>query len=64
MFEGDPDALTAPETEQVGEVDEVLKNWKEIPALKLLNLMYDLTPSEFIAMVITEVGMVKFLWIQ
>jgi translation initiation factor 2B subunit (eIF-2B alpha/beta/delta family) len=35
-----------------------LKSWKDIPSLKLLNLVYDLTPTEFITMVITEVGMV------
>lgn len=35
-----------------------MKDWKNIPNLKLLNLFYDLTPTEFIDMVITEVGMV------
>eukprot|EP01113_Clastostelium_recurvatum_P012267 TRINITY_DN1635_c0_g1_i1.p1 TRINITY_DN1635_c0_g1~~TRINITY_DN1635_c0_g1_i1.p1 ORF type:complete len:676 (-),score=142.98 TRINITY_DN1635_c0_g1_i1:27-2054(-) len=45
---GDPDALQG----------EALKDWQQQPALKLLNLMYDLTPMEYIAMVITEVGMI------
>jgi len=55
---GDPDALLNTDEEQNNEVVEALKTWKDIPSLKLLNLMYDLTSSEFIAMVITEIGMV------
>ncbi|KAF2070355.1 hypothetical protein CYY_008326 [Polysphondylium violaceum] len=35
-----------------------LSNWESIEPLKLLNLMYDLTPIEFIDMVISEYGMV------
>jgi len=34
----------------------VLSNWRQIPSLKLLNLMYDLTPSEFVSGIITEMG--------
>ena len=33
-----------------------LNNWKDIPNLQLLNLMYDLTPAEYISVVITEYG--------
>ena len=33
-----------------------LSKWREIPNLQLLNLMYDLTPPEYITMVITEYG--------
>ena len=33
-----------------------LHRWREVPNLQLLNLMYDLTPAEFINMVITEYG--------
>ncbi|KAG8530442.1 uncharacterized protein KY384_004944 [Bacidia gigantensis] len=33
-----------------------LENWRDVPNLQLLNLMYDLTPAEFIDMVITEYG--------
>jgi translation initiation factor eIF-2B subunit delta len=51
---GDPDELVLKE----GEKGAALKGWKELPALKLLNLVYDLTPNQFIVMVITEVGMV------
>jgi translation initiation factor 2B subunit (eIF-2B alpha/beta/delta family) len=46
------------ETEVAKEKEDVLEKWREIPTLKLLNLIYDVTPSEFITMVITEVGMV------
>lgn len=35
-----------------------LEGWKNRDHLKLLNLVYDLTPTEFIDMVITEMGMV------
>lgn len=33
-----------------------LNGWRDVPNLQLLNLMYDLTPAEFINMVITEYG--------
>ena len=33
-----------------------LAKWKDTPNLQLLNLMYDLTPAEYIDMVITEYG--------
>lgn len=36
----------------------LLANWREIDPLKLLNLHYDVTPSKFIAMVISEVGLI------
>ncbi len=51
---GDPDQLIAKDTEG----GDALKDWKSVSSLKLLNLVYDLTPGEFIMMVITEVGMV------
>ena len=34
----------------------VLSDWKSQPNLKLLNLMYDLTPSSFVTGIVTEVG--------
>jgi len=34
----------------------VLSGWRDVAGLKLLNLVYDLTPVEFVTMVITEVG--------
>ena len=33
-----------------------LSKWRDMPNLQLLNLMYDLTPAEYITMVITEYG--------
>jgi translation initiation factor eIF-2B subunit delta len=33
-----------------------VNDWKSIDKLKLLNLLYDVTPTEFVMMVITEVG--------
>jgi len=38
--------------------DEILSDWRDIPQLKLLNLHYDVTPSKYITMVITEMGMI------
>ncbi|KAG0232905.1 hypothetical protein BGW42_007814 [Actinomortierella wolfii] len=37
-----------------GGSEAVLSNWREMRDLKLLNLLYDLTPSEFVTVVITE----------
>ncbi|EGC33660.1 hypothetical protein DICPUDRAFT_5838, partial [Dictyostelium purpureum] len=54
---GNPQDLT----KQLGEKEgskSLLENWESYGSLKLLNLMYDLTPIELIDMVITEVGMV------
>jgi len=34
----------------------ILKNWRNINGLKMLNIRYDLTPSEFISIVVTEIG--------
>lgn len=35
---------------------DMLANWKDQPNLKLLSLMYDLTPSDFVTGIVTEVG--------
>ncbi|KXT05481.1 hypothetical protein AC578_10997 [Pseudocercospora eumusae] len=37
---------------------KTLNDWKEIPNLQILNLMYDVTPAEYIRMVICEYGSV------
>lgn len=37
-----------------GETSSPLSKWEGVPKLQLLNLMYDLTPAEYINMVITE----------
>lgn len=35
---------------------EPLSNWKDIPYLNILNIMYDLTPPQYINKVVTELG--------
>jgi translation initiation factor eIF-2B subunit delta len=35
-----------------------LSDWRDLAHLRLLNLVYDLTPVDFVSMVITEVGMI------
>ena len=46
-----PDELTIQ-----GESATPLTAWRDSPNLQLLNLMYDVTPAEYISMVITEYG--------
>ena len=46
-----PDELLIQATSPSG-----LEKWKDVPNLQLLNLLYDLTPAEYINMVITEYG--------
>lgn len=36
--------------------EDALAGWKDQPNLKLLSLMYDLTPSDFVTGIVTEVG--------
>lgn len=55
----DPDSLRSSFDPNVVEgTEDKLANWKANDSLKLLNLVYDLTPMEFISMVISEVGMI------
>ncbi|XP_019628473.1 PREDICTED: translation initiation factor eIF-2B subunit delta-like [Branchiostoma belcheri] len=49
---GDPDDLVPLRKQRH------LDTWRQQDSLHLLNLVYDITPSNFIAMVITEVGMI------
>ena len=37
---------------------EALSNWEDAPNLKLLHLLYDVTPSEFVSGIVTEVGII------
>ena len=41
-----------------GKTSSPLSNWVDVPNLQLLNLMYDLTPAEYINMVVTEYGII------
>jgi len=45
------------EDEEEGKVRS-LHDWKDIAGLQILNLMYDVTPAEYIRMVICEYGSV------
>lgn len=38
--------------------DCVLKDWLETDNLRLLNLLYDLTPSDFVSGIVTELGII------
>ena len=54
FFPGDPEDLV-----NVGSQKEAhLSGWRDLESLSLLNLVYDVTPSNLVTMVITEVGMV------
>ncbi|OJD20198.1 hypothetical protein ACJ73_08470 [Blastomyces percursus] len=53
-------AATNQDTESMADTvidpNNPLQHWKEKPGLQLLNIMYDVTPAEYIDMVITEMG--------
>ncbi|XP_006880650.1 PREDICTED: translation initiation factor eIF-2B subunit delta isoform X2 [Elephantulus edwardii] len=49
----DPDDLLCERGEHVA-----LANWQNYPSLRLLNLVYDVTPPELVDLVITELGMI------
>ena len=53
---GDPDDLIV--SKPAGEAKDPLYDWRDSPKLKLLNLVYDLTPSECVTAVVTELGMI------
>ncbi|XP_077990058.1 translation initiation factor eIF2B subunit delta-like [Glandiceps talaboti] len=50
---GDPSDLV-----DIGKSANYLQEWKDFPSLSLLNLVYDVTPPDFVDMVITEIGMI------
>ena len=51
---GDPTALAC----VYGRPDiTFLSHWEEAPRLRLLNLVYDVTPPEYVTMIVTEVGL-------
>jgi translation initiation factor eIF-2B subunit delta len=53
-----PNAAVPPPVLEPKKALGVLANWRDMNDLKVLNLMYDVTPSEFVTMVITEVGLI------
>ncbi len=51
---GDPDDLVHADANGPSPIDE----WRDMPKLKLLNLLYDATPMKYLTMVVTEAGVV------
>lgn len=51
---GDPESLVQEEGQQSG---TALEGWRDVDQLQLLNLVYDVTPAEFVTMIISEGGM-------
>ncbi|MBN3279312.1 EI2BD factor, partial [Polyodon spathula] len=49
----DPDDLIVT---QKGKTE--LQNWQDVASLRLLNLVYDVTPPDFVDLVITDLGMI------
>ena len=39
-------------------VSPQVAEWRDMPRLKLLNLLYDVTPMKYLTMVVTEAGVV------
>lgn len=55
---GSSDALinVSSSTESIPTPSPTLKNWKEMPQVNVMQVLYDVTPPDFIKKVITEVG--------
>lgn len=53
---GKPTTSHEPPASSNGAAKSPLANWKNTPNLQLLNIMYDVTPAEYVDMVITEMG--------
>lgn len=53
LYTGDPDDLVF-----IGNKTPYLNDWRDYNSLTLLNLVYDVTPPEFISLVITELGLI------
>ncbi|OBZ88210.1 Translation initiation factor eIF-2B subunit delta, partial [Choanephora cucurbitarum] len=51
---GNPDDLVNTHKNETA----ALVNWRDQPDLRLLNLLYDVTPSKYITLVVTEVGLI------
>jgi translation initiation factor eIF-2B subunit delta len=41
-----------------GSSSHILSDWRDLADLKLLNLVYDVTPIDYVSMVVTELGMI------
>jgi len=53
---GDPDDVVSTGSTVETEASSVLEDWRSVPDLRVLNLLYDLTPSEFVSGIVTEMG--------
>ena len=53
---GDPDELIATGRDDAKFAGDSLQEWRDISTLKLLNLTYDVMPSNFVRMVLTDSG--------
>ncbi|KAI9928166.1 hypothetical protein ASPWEDRAFT_108022 [Aspergillus wentii DTO 134E9] len=51
-----PPASAAEPNPALNNASTPLKNWKDTRNLQLLNIMYDVTPAEYVDMVVTEMG--------
>jgi translation initiation factor eIF-2B subunit delta len=49
-------SILAPPTTAPDSLPAILKGWRDVPDLKLLNLHYDITPAAYITLVICENG--------
>ncbi|KAI8339846.1 hypothetical protein BC941DRAFT_418672 [Chlamydoabsidia padenii] len=54
---GNPDDLVKTKNHP-NSSSSALENWREQPNLRVLNVLYDVTPSKYIKLVITEVGLI------
>lgn len=54
---GDPDDLIHTDRDDT-RYGDVLMDWRDNKNIMLLNLNYDLTPAEFVSVLVTEVGMI------
>ena len=54
----EPSQTDAPGNIRKVDPEKDLANYQSIPSLSLLNISYDLTPQEFITVVVTDVGMI------
>ena len=52
---GDPDALIATPSNIAA---NALQDWRDIKPLKLLNMLYDLTPPSLISVIVCEAGLI------
>ena len=55
---GDPDELVGEPEQQPPPLPSGARiaDWRDVPTLKVLNLLYDVTPMQYVTMVVTEAG--------